>query len=121
MSPQAERVHELFREFLEVCNQAMEVHKDEFPYKHIWEAAENLQSDKGMHVTVYDDEPKGDYQLKIHNKHIEVVDESGDAVEDPGWRINTSYLRQVVENPDEYIQEPTKLDWQWLKNRAGLD
>lgn len=72
MNPQAQHIHQLFEEFLEVCNRAIETHKDAFPYKHIWEAAESLQNEDGMHISIYDDEPKGDYQLKIQDKHIEV-------------------------------------------------
>ncbi len=120
MDAHSKEIQALFAQYLDVCNRAMDAHKEEFPYKHIWEAAERLQSDAGMHITVYDDEPKGDYQLKIQDKHIELLDDS-DADEAPGWRINTSYLKQVVEHPEEYIAQPTKLDWHWLKNRAGMD
>lgn len=120
MDSRASQIQDLFNQFLRVCNKAMEAHKDEFPYKHIWEAAEHMQGEGGMHVTLYDDEPKGDYQLKIQDKHIEVMRE-GDGESESGWRLNASYLRQVVENPDIYINEPSKLDWHWLKNRSGLD
>jgi hypothetical protein len=117
MSQQAQHIHQLFEAFLEVCNRAIETHKDEFPYKHIWEAAETLQSDDGMHVSIYDDEPKGDYQLKIHDKQIELLQENAPP-RPAGWRINTSHMRQVISDPDAYINEPTKLDWLWLKHRT---
>ena len=109
-------IDDLFNQFLEVCNQAMEAHKDEFPYKQIWEAAEQLQREKGLHVTIYDDEPKGDFQLRLQDKHIELLSDSEDDSGE-GWRINKSYMKRVVENPEEYIEEPAKLDWDWLKNR----
>lgn len=110
----------LFRQFLEVCNRAMQAHKDEFPYKHIWEAAEELQAENGLHVTVYDDEPKGDYQLRLHDKHVELMREADEA-EVGGWRINKSFLRKVAENPEAYIQDPSQLDWQWLKQSDFRD
>lgn len=117
MSAEKEQIHMLFAQFLEVCNQAMEAHKDEFPYKHIWEAAEQANHEKGMHITLYDDEPKGDYTLRICQNHIDV-----EGVEQPcdchGWRINTSHMRHVIENPQDYINEPEKLDWKWLKERS---
>lgn len=117
MSPQAATIHDLFRQYLEICNQAMEKHKEVFPYKHIWEAAEAFQGDKGLHLTIFDDEPKGDYQLRLQDKHIEVVDEQDVPEEQMGWRMNTSYLKHVIEHPDDYINEPSKLDWLWLKYR----
>ena len=120
MTEQAEEINALFQQYLEICNKAIETHKESFPYKHIWEAAEQLQRRDGMHLTVYDDEPKYDYRLKIQDKHLEVVQESPEHETD-GWRVNTSYLKRVVENPDEYIRQPSKLDWHWLKNRVDLD
>ena len=120
MTTQTEQLHALFERYLDICNQAIEAHKDEFPYKHVWEAAESLLGDEGVHLTLYDDEPKGDYQLHLHDKQLDVTSGS-DEPPSKGWRMNSSYLRQVVENPEEYIKEPAKLDWHWLKNRAGLN
>jgi hypothetical protein len=111
-------IQELFQQYLEVCNKAMEANGERFPYKHLWEAAEKLQDPAGMCLTVYDDEPKCHYQLKIHDKHLEVTDQAS-AWPDESWGVKTSYLRHVVANPDTYINEPQKLDWHWLKKPAG--
>ena len=37
-----------------------------------------------------------------------------------GWKVSRSYLESVVENADEYIEHPAKLDWDWLKSRVGV-
>ena len=120
MSFHSKDIHQLFARFLEVCNKAIAAHKDEFPYKYIWEAAENMQSSEGLHVTVYDGRPKVDYTLRLKNKRIKVTEESVNPSV-VGWRINTSYMKEVVENPDWYIDQPARLDWHWLKNRVGMD
>jgi hypothetical protein len=47
-----------------------------------------------------------------------------DATETPdaeeGWKVNVSYLQQVVDNPQEYIDNPAKLDFDWLRDRLKL-
>ena len=37
---------------------------------------------------------------------------------DKAWNINYSYLKNVVDNPDEYIKHPFKLDLDWFKNKV---
>jgi hypothetical protein len=42
--------------------------------------------------------------------------------EDPSiaWKVPESYLKDVVENAEDYINHPAKLDWEWLKQRVGI-
>ncbi|MCI5050227.1 MAG: hypothetical protein MRY32_07870 [Rickettsiales bacterium] len=112
-------IDELFEQYLHICNQAMEQNKDQFPYKHIWEAVERFKQGEDIDLTIYDDEPKSHYKVQLKDKHIDIVDVDHDD-EHKGWKINTSYLRRVIAQPDEYINHPAKLDWDWLKDRAGL-
>ena len=109
-------IHVLFDRFLEIYNRAMHVHKDRFPYKHIWEAAEQMQEDADWHLTVYDDEPKGDYVLCLQDKHLLLV-QTLQPSDPSGWRMNLSYIKEVIENPQCYIDDPARLDWEWLMRR----
>ena len=111
----SESLHKLFEQYVDICNRAMQAHKDEFPYKHIWEAAENVQSRSGVHLAIYDDEPQAKYRVRIKDKHISLAE---DAQPDPdeACSLKASFLRKVVENPEEYINHPAKLDWHWLKD-----
>lgn len=109
----------LFEQYLHICNEAMKAHKDQFPYKQIWDAVERLQAGEEIDLTIYDDAPQSHYKVRLKDKHIDVVTTDHED-EHRGWKINTSYLRKVVEHPDEYINHPAKLDWDWLKDRAGL-
>lgn len=110
--PQPDAVTEydtLFQRYVEICNAAIDAHREEFPYKQIWSAAKNA----GVRVAVYDDRPKTQYALRFANDHLE-ADLNGNE-ESPAVRLNLSYLRQVVEHPEAYIDNPEKLDWHWLK------
>lgn len=114
-----EEIDALFRQYVMICNQALQAHAHEFPYKQIWNAVERLQSSKPVDLTIYDDEPQHHYKVSLQDHHIDLVQDEEDETHQ-GWKLNTSYLRRVVENPEEYINQPARLDWDWLKDRVGL-
>ncbi len=101
----------LFRRYVEICNEAMAAHREEFPYKQIWNAAQNA----GVRVAVYDDTPKMHYALRLAEDHVEA--EQSPDMECPAIRLRLSYLKQVVDRPEEFIENPARLDWGWLKRR----
>lgn len=115
----SQEIDALFQHYLQVCNAAMDRHKNEFPYKYIWEAVEKLQAGEEVDLTVYDDAPQRHYRVRLKDKQIEVVQSDKDE-RHKGWKMNTSYLRKVTEHPQEYVEHPARLDWDWLKDRAGL-
>ena len=103
----------LFQRYVEICNAAIDAHREEFPYKQVWSAAKNA----GVRVAVYDDQPKTEYALRFADERLEAAREGEE--EAPAVRLNLSYLREVVEHPDAYIENPSKLDWHWLRSRGG--
>jgi hypothetical protein len=42
---------------------------------------------------------------------------AGDA--DSAWKVSVDYLRDVVDNPRRYIDNPALLAFDWLKQRLG--
>ena len=110
---------ELFQRYLDVCNQALEANKDRFPYRQIWETSERLLKEKTVPVAIYDDHPKAVYHLKIQDHHIDAVSGQEEDADD-SWKMNMSYLEKVTEHPEEYIKNPAKIDWEWLRNKAGF-
>lgn len=114
----AEDVKALFRRYLDICNEAIEKHKSELPYKTILSATDMFIDNRPIDLAVYDDEPKAAFSLYFKNKKL-----TGDAhLKDTkkAWRMNLSHLREVVKNPEKYIKHPEKLDLDWLKSRLGI-
>ena len=35
------------------------------------------------------------------------------------WKVSQEYLAKVAANPQDYIDHPVKLDWDWLKSRIS--
>lgn len=108
----------LFEAYLDICNEALEKNKDSFPYKQLWEAAHRVMHEKAVHVAIYDDTPKATYELKLSDNHIDSCELKENKNIEP-WHLTTSYLQKVVEHKDEYINNPAKIDWDWLRSEIS--
>lgn len=117
MTQNADDIDALVQAYLQVCNRALAQHKDQFPYKQIWEAVEHVQQADGVDLTVYDDRPQSHVKVRLKDKQIEVLGVDHEEEGHRGFKLTTSYLKRVVEQPEEYINHPAKLDWDWLKSR----
>ena len=112
-----ERVFELY---LDICNEAIEKNKSKFPYSEIWKARwERLGTNNTLQCAVYDDRPKVIYTLQLtEDMKIKIIKKA--RVEaDEIWPFKYSYLKQVVDNPQQYIEHPATLDWGWLTDVFG--
>ncbi len=115
-----EEYERIFERYLDVCNKAIEKNKDKFPYMEIWKARwKNLGSNNILQCAVYDDRPKVIYTLQLtEDMKIKIIKKKDVTPEDV-WPFKLSYLKHVVDNPDEYIAHPANLDWGWLTGVFG--
>ena len=105
----------VFERYLEICNQAIEKNRDTFPYNELWKARwKNLGPNDTFQCAVYDDRPKVIYSLQLTKDMKIKVLKKTDASKEDIWPFKFSYLKHVVDNPDDYIQHPANLDWGWL-------
>ena len=112
----------LFAQFLNISNAALDRHRDESPYKQIIETGNKLLRDRRIGVAVYADEPSEPhdyYTVEWKNGKL-LYWEHGKDEPDVELKVKNDYLRQVVENAEEYLNKPYLLDWDWLKSRLGL-
>ena len=106
----------LFEQYLKVCNHAMEVNKDRFPFKQILEAAREHAHTRTVEVQIVDDCPSADIMIRIESDKIQAEDHHAceNCQCDARWKVNKSYLEDVVKNPDIYIKNPARIDWEWF-------
>lgn len=118
----AQEYEEVFQQYLEICNRAIEQNKKKFPYTEILGARFNTLKDEKeatLQAIVYDDRPKVEFTLKLtKDMKIEIVKKKPIAA-DEEWPFTYQYLKRVVDNPKEYIENPAKLEWGWLKTVFG--
>ncbi len=108
--------HDLFKKYLEICNTALRANKDRFPYKQVLGAAQNSQKGRTIAVNIVDDTPQESYIIKLQNDRISGNSENlaNQDTCDGKWNIRKSYLEMVVNDPDAYIKNPAKIDWEWM-------
>ncbi len=116
----AKEYEQVFQQYLEICNQAIEKNRDKFPYTEIWGARfKELKDETTLHAIVYDDRPKVAFMLRLTpDMKIEIVEKKPVPTADE-WPFTYQYLKRVVDNPQEYIANPAKLEWGWLKTIFG--
>lgn len=109
---------QVFLRYMEICNSAIEKNRNKFPYTEIWGARfDKLDAKKQatLKAIIYDDRPKVVFTLKLtKDMKIEIV-EKKEVAEEEEWPFTYQYLKRVVDNPQEYIDNPAKLQWGWLK------
>lgn len=112
----------LFTQALNVVNGALTSHENTPPYKQIIDAAKTVLDDRKMGVAVYENDPKSPfdyYTVRCKDGVFELVSHGKDA---PAidWKVSRDYLHKLVDNQKEYIENPAKIDWDWLKDRLNL-
>lgn len=113
---------ELMTRVLNVMNRAIQEHKDNFPFKQMYNASESIIGGKNLGVAVYADDPDTPHDyftIRWQGMQLELVSHGK---QDPviAWKVSESYLNQVANEPEQYIDNPLKLDWDWMKHRLGI-
>ncbi len=107
---------ELLQQYLDICDAAIEANKERFPFKQILSAAQENERQEDVLVQIGDQYPPE--RFIIHAKDHKVSEDSSPECEDcscgAAWRVSSSFLKNVVENPLSYIENPARLDWEWL-------
>lgn len=107
----------LFYQYIDVCNKAITKHKNTFPYKEIWGAGFRPFMKGYQHgFTIYDNRPKGVYSLGMTQDAKLKPELNVNHNPKKSWPLNYSYLKHVIDNAEEHIENPAKLDWSWLKD-----
>ena len=112
----AEEYEKIFQQYLEVCNQAIEQNKTKFPYTEIWDARLEVMTEEAtLQAIVYDDRPQLSCMLRLtKDMKIEIMEKKAIPPDDT-WPFTYKYLKRVVDHPKEYIDNPARLEWGWLK------
>lgn len=115
MTAKEDEYASLLRRYIEICNEAIEKNGDKFPYSAIWGAALPKVEGKQLEFALRDDRPKACLRVAVEGDHLD-PEQSGEVCQDLDWVFDYSFLKDVVENADACIDEPTRLDWAWLRS-----
>ena len=111
----------LFMGAIDVSNRALDTVRDKPVLSDLLELMEKQASGRKFGVAVYGDDPATPHDyftVRVQNHMIQLVSHGKDAP-DIDWKVSEDYLRDVNENPDSYVENPLKLDLDWLRHRLS--
>ena len=111
----------LVRQYFNTCNIALARRRENPFYAAIQFLINKLDNGKVITLKVVDfpkepGVPAGYYTTQyIHGQFTSVSE--GEHNPDIRFTLRKSFLEDVVNNADDYIEHPEKLDWSWLQGR----
>ena len=112
-------IYTLFTDALDVTNKALEKHRDSGFMKGLVAAWDKFLDGHKAGVAIYDEDPEKPFDyftIRYLNEKFEILSR-GKSEHDTEWKVSRDYLQSIVDNPQEYIEHPSKLDLDWLKDR----
>ena len=113
-----------FTQYLDIVNRALGEHRDETPYRQVFELGEKTLGGKDIGVGMYKDNPNhphGWFTVRLDDGTFDLVDDSKPDDPDLKWIVRRDHVDHVIEEPAEFIADPWKLDLDWLRSTVGLN
>ena len=112
-------IYEVFTKALDVTNKSLEKNRDSGAFKPIIAAWDKVLEGHKAGVEIYEEDPAKPFDyftIRYLNKKFEILSR-GKSEHDTEWKVSREYLESVVNDPQKYIDNPAKLDIEWLKHR----
>ena len=107
----------LVKQYLNICNDILIKQRDTVPFEEIIALINRIiDNEKTITLKVVDDQGK---TLGLYATTFMVDEFKPIGVHSPNQEtqfvVSRRYLEHVVDNADDYMAHPIKLDWDWLK------
>jgi len=117
--PQTNDSYALFMGALEVSNRALSRMQHAPVINKLVTLMEQQASGRHFGVAVYAKDastPHDYFTVRVHNHELQLVSH-GKESPDIDWKVSVDDLRDINAHPEAYIDNPLKLDFDWLKHR----
>lgn len=109
---------DLFNSYIDVCNEALQKNAGRFPFEQMIMAAQDENGSAPACRCIVGGEKDNSYRLTLENRKISYKPINGDNNTGPdnarNWHVSLSYLEDVISHPEHYIENPARLNWDWL-------
>lgn len=106
----------ILQSYVNVCNHALRLNAERFPFKQILGAAQKSEQNRKVEVIIQSGEKPDNYVFSMEGAQIIMMNHgdcsSCDCVRQ--WFVSREYLVDVAQNAKKYIQNPAKINWEWL-------
>ena len=119
---ETKNTYDLFMGYLDVVNDALDEHSDTPVIGKLSKMLTDMAESRKIGAAIYESDPQSPFDyftVRIADGKVQ-LDSRGKNEPDIDWRVSQEFLQEVNENPEKYVDNPLKLDLDWLKNRVGL-
>jgi len=116
-------IYDLFMESLEVINRALDANRGEGVFGRVLDAMDDRLEGHTSAVAIYDEDPDQPFDyftIRFAGGRWE-LQERGRGAHDTEWKVSTEYLQSLIDDPETYIQHPTRLDLDWIADRLPAE
>ncbi|MDQ3024429.1 MAG: hypothetical protein M3R04_08620 [bacterium] len=112
---------QLVKQYLDVVNRSLQANSEGFPWKQIIAKGESTWSGKniGLGINEPGRETPETYTLTFANGKF-VYGGPGKVDTSYTWEADKGFLENVVAKPQEYIDSPMKINWDWIKSSLNI-
>ena len=109
---------DLLNSYIDICNEALQKNAGRFPFEQMIMAAQDEDGRAPECHCVVGGQRDSAYHLMLQDRKISYKpvgsdhDKNGKAPRH--WHVTMSYLEDVIAHPDHYIENPARLNWDWL-------
>ncbi len=110
---------DLFTEALAVVNRALAANRDHPVFGRVLGLAEGHLDGHKANIVVYEDDPaakEGFFTVKWEDHGLRLLT-VGKGPHDTQWKVSRAYLQSLVDDPETYVDNPARLDLDWLAHR----
>ncbi len=105
---------DLINDYVAICNKALKGSRTRFPFKQIFSALEKANAADAIEVVVSDTSQTYAFFFDARGVRVKRHDDCENCNCVRKWTTTSDYLQKVVENPQAYMQNPAKLNWDWM-------
>lgn len=108
----------LVTHYFNICNTAITQHKDDLGFQIVLKLVNQIASGDTITLKVVDNagETEENFSTRFVDGEFTPVDK-GELDPDARFTLERRYLQEVLDNSDEYIESPLKLNWSWLSGQ----
>lgn len=118
-SPMCNSVYLTFLQALNVMNVALEENRYSPIFQAMFQACSTGMESENLVVEVYGDDSDDvldTFTIALKGPHFVLVSH-GRVGDSAAWKVSEEYLHDVAQNPEKYVDHPSSLRLDWLKDR----
>ncbi len=115
--------HALLTRYLDIANASLRANEDKAPWKQLFALGDRALGERRIGIAVYGEDPDRPHHyatLRFSDGRLHLLGEGGEAAGVNYWRVPKAHLEHVVSDPEPYIDNPLRMDLDWLRSRLDL-